>query len=133
MKFNFYWEESNLYSIEEIKEIIDDAVLEECKNYNDSSSIGYIGVQSLKTRLYDAFGIEDVYNDAKLIRVKIVKISPTIGTVTPWYRDEIGKIYTVLNQKVDLGIGSERMCYPIVEDGVPRSNCINCCDCEIID
>ena len=113
MKFNFYWEKSNLYSIEEIKEIIDDAVLEECKNYNDSSSRGYIGVQSLKTRLYDAFGIEDDYNDAKLIRVKIVK--------------------TVLNQKVDLGIGSERMCYPIVEDGVPRSSCINCCDCEIID
>lgn len=86
-----------MYSIEEIKEIIDDAVLEECKNYNDSSSIGYIGVQSLKTRLYNAFGIKDVYNDAKLIRVKIVKISPTIGTVTPWYRDEIGKIYTVPN------------------------------------
>lgn len=121
-----------MYSIEEIKEIIDNAVSEEYKNYNDSSSRGYISVQSLKTRLYNAFGIEED-DDVKLIRVKIVKISPTIGTVTPWYRDEIGKIYTVLNQKVDLGIGSERMCYPIVEDGVPRSSCINCCDCEIID
>lgn len=122
-----------MYSIEEIKEIIDNAVSEECKNYNDSSSRGYIGVQSLKTRLYDAFGLEDVDNDAKLIRVKIVKISPTIGTITPWYRDEIGKIYTVSNQKVDLGIDSERMCYPIVEDGVPKRSCINCCDCEIVD
>lgn len=122
-----------MYSIEEIKEIIDNAVSEECKNYNDSSSRGYIGVQSLKTRLYDAFGLEDVDNDAKLIRVKIVKISPTIGTITPWYRDEIGKIYTVSNQKVDLGIDSEIMCYPIVEDGIPKSSCINCCDCEIVD
>lgn len=48
-----------MYSIEEIKEIIDNAVSEECKNYNDSSSRGCIGVQSLKTRLYDAFGVDE--------------------------------------------------------------------------
>lgn len=122
-----------MYNIEEIKEIIDNAVSEECKNYNDSSPKGYISVQSLKTRLYDAFGIEDNDNNVKLMKVRIINATLVTKTASPWYRDEIGKIYTVSNKKVDMGLGFDRMCYAIVQDGISKRVYIQCCDCEIVD
>lgn len=117
-----------MYSIEEIKEIIDNAVLEECKNYNDSSSRGYIGVQSLKTRLYDAFGLED--DDIRSMKVKIIKVTPVIEVVSPWYRDKIGEIYTVSNKKVDMGLEIEGMYYRILGK---QTKYLRCCDCEIVN
>ena len=48
-----------MYDLDEIKEIIDTAVFEEKYSIGYKDSREWSAVQSLKVRLYEAFGIEE--------------------------------------------------------------------------
>jgi hypothetical protein len=48
-----------MYSNEEIGDIIKEAVFEETNLLNGNKDERYQVIQSLKSRLYDAFGLED--------------------------------------------------------------------------
>lgn len=48
-----------MYDSEEIREIINEAVSEEIFLLKEEEQEKYLVIQSLKSRLYDAFGLED--------------------------------------------------------------------------
>ena len=48
-----------MYSKEEIREIIAEVIAEEVSLFDEKNCEKYYAIQSLKSRLYDAFGLED--------------------------------------------------------------------------
>ena len=57
---NLTFTEMNImYNLEEIRDIIKEAVFEETDLLNGNKDERYQVIQSLKSRLYDAFGLED--------------------------------------------------------------------------